>query len=174
MNTPSSSDGHRFTLRKSAKLRHRSLVENLFTSGKGIYEYPLRVVWRVLTEGELAENFRDAVPDRIGPLQMMVTVPKKKRRHAVDRVKMRRRIREAFRLNSPPLVAAVKESAQIRTISLAVVYQASDNLPYARVEQALVKILAKLGRKAGLDAAEPNAGEGASGEECPDDTGRMS
>ncbi len=42
-------------------------------------------------------------PADVGALQMLVTVPKKKRRRAVDRVLMRRRIREAYRINRRPL-----------------------------------------------------------------------
>ena len=93
----------KLTLRKSAKLRHRTLVQDLFQKGKSVYAGPLRVTYRALSGEELKESFRLTVPDRLGPVQFMITVPKKKRRHAVDRVLMRRRIREAFRLQWHPL-----------------------------------------------------------------------
>ena len=92
------SEAVRLTLRKAEKLRHKSLVENLFKEGFSVYEFPLRMQVRALSEDELESSFRNGAPDGIAPLQMLVTVPKKKRRHAVDRVLMRRRIREAYRL----------------------------------------------------------------------------
>ena len=75
----------RYTFPKSERLRHRTLVEGLFAEGKSLYDYPLRLTWRVLSEEALAGCFRDILPSGIAPLQMMVTVPKKKRRKAVDR-----------------------------------------------------------------------------------------
>lgn len=68
----------RLTLRKGEKLRHRSLVEGLFREGNTIYEYPLRLTWRKLSENELEGTFRSHVPERIDSLQMLITVPKKK------------------------------------------------------------------------------------------------
>ncbi len=69
--------------------------------------------------------------------RFLVSVPKKRLRHAVDRVTMRRRIREAYRLNrsliSPDLPA-----------DLAFIYVADKLLPYAKVEHALKRLLASV------------------------------
>lgn len=134
----------RLTLRKSAKLRHRSLIERLFADGESLYAYPLRISARFLSDEDLHANFKDHVPDLIGPVQIMLTVPKKKRRHAIDRVLVRRRVREAFRLNSPDLRAAVSASPYVRTLSLAIIYIADKNEDYARIEKSLRKLLSKL------------------------------
>ena len=78
----------------------------------------------------------------------MITVPKKKRRHAIDRVLMRRRIRESFRLLWHPLRKVIQEDPEIRTLSLAIVYMHNENSDmnyiYASVETALSKIIKKL------------------------------
>ncbi len=134
----------RLTLRKSARLRHRSLVERLFTEGESFYSYPIRITARSLSETALQSNFKDHVPDRIGPVQILLTVPKKKRKHAVDRVLMRRRIREAFRLNSRELRDSISASAKIRTLSLALIYIADTNEDYAKIEKSVRKLLRKL------------------------------
>lgn len=134
----------KFTLRKSAKLRHRTLVQSLFEKGKSVYSGPLRVTYRPLTREQLEESFRVQVPDRMGPVQMMITVPKKKRRHAVDRVLMRRRIREAFRLQYRPLRTLIEDNPDIRTLSLAFVYMQSENLPYEAVAIAMESVMAKI------------------------------
>ena len=129
---------------KDARLHHRSLVEGLFRLGKSFYEFPFRVTWRVLTEEELRKNFRNTVPEGIGEIQMMVTVPKKKRRHAVDRVLMRRRIREAYRLNRRELMEKVSENLDISTLSLGIVYIHDKNLAYSVLEEKMKALLLKL------------------------------
>ena len=138
----------RLTLRKSSKLRHRTLVQDLFSKGKSVYSGPLRITYRTLSAEELKASFRVEVPDLMGPVQFMITVPKKKRRHAVDRVLMRRRIREAFRLQWRPLRKLIADDPGIRTLSLAIVYLHNENSDmesiYAAVGSALSKVRKKL------------------------------
>ena len=138
----------RLTLRKSSKLRHRTLVQDLFSKGKSVYSGPLRITYRALTAEELRASFRVEVPDLMGPVQFMITVPKKKRRHAVDRVLMRRRIREAFRLQWRQLRELIADDPETRTLSLAIVYLHNENSDmesiYAAVGSALSKVRKKL------------------------------
>lgn len=134
-------------LPKSARIHHRSLQEKLFSRGSKLHEYPLKLMWNSLTQEELQENFRDRVPDLIGPVQVLVSVPKKKRRKAVDRVLMRRRIREAFRLNRGPLLEALGELGTVRTLSVGIVYMKEANASYSTVEEKMVKLLARLAGK---------------------------
>lgn len=142
INTP-----QRLTLRKSAKLRHRTLVQDLFQKGKSVYSGPLRVTFRALSEEELKGSFRGAVPDLLGPVQFMITVPKKKRRHAVDRVLMRRRIREAFRLQWRQLKETIQADSAIRTLSLAIVYLDTSNAEMDAIGAAVGSALSKVRKK---------------------------
>lgn len=137
----------RFTLRKSAKLRHRTLVQELFQKGKSVYSGPLRVTFRALSEDDLKDSFREEVPDRIGSVQFMITVPKKKRRHAVDRVLMRRRIREAFRLLWHPLKNQIQADSCIRTLSLAIVYMDTTNAEMETISAAVGSALSKVRKR---------------------------
>lgn len=148
LNAAEAAQHARLTLRKSFKLRHRTLVQGVFEKGKSVYSGHLRIAYRTLNREKLAGSFRGAVPDRIGPLQVMITVPKKKRRHAVDRVLMRRRIREAFRLQCRELRALIENDSDMRTLSLAIIYMSGENEPmseiYAAVGSALGKIIKRL------------------------------
>lgn len=134
----------RFTFPKSERLRHKILVDSLFAQGKSLYEYPLRLVYRQLTDKQLEEAFRIGIPDKIAPLQVMITVPKKKRRHAVDRVLMRRRIREVYRLNRRPLRRIIEHHPELRTLSIAIIYLSDENLPSSRLQSKLQILLTKL------------------------------
>ena len=135
------------TLPKSARLHHSSLTGALFAEGKSLYEFPLRLSWRALTEEELRANFRLAVPPGIGRTQVLVSVPKKKRRKAVDRVLMRRRIREAYRLCRPLLDEALAARPDVRTLSIGFVWLHNENVPYQVVEERMRSLLGRLARK---------------------------
>lgn len=139
----------RLTLRKEEKLRHRTLVDSLFRDGQSLYDFPLRLTWRALSRDALENSFRNGVPPKIGPLQMLITVPKKKRRHAVDRVLMRRRIREAYRLNRIPLKRAVEGNPGIRSLSLAFIYIHDKNIPYSTIERKMGLLIKKMADKIG-------------------------
>lgn len=87
-----------FRLYKIEKLCSKTAVELLFSNykdddriGGAALSYPWRLVWRV------NDNRSDSQPRNIA--QFLITVPKKRVRHAVDRVLLRRRCREAYRLN---------------------------------------------------------------------------
>lgn len=67
----------RYTLKKDEKLRHKRLVDDLFANGKTLYEFPLRLTWRVIDAEELAGSFRSDIPAKVGRIQMLVTVPKR-------------------------------------------------------------------------------------------------
>lgn len=134
-------------LPKSARLHHRSLQEKLFSRGTKLHEYPLKMVWNSLTREELENNFRSRVPDLIGPLQVLVSIPKKKQRKAVDRVLLRRRIREAFRINRGELVKVVAAIPAVRTVSIGIVYMKEEKIGYAEIETKMKILLTRLGEK---------------------------
>lgn len=134
----------RYTLRKDEKLRHKRLVEDLFTEGNTLYDFPLRLTWRLVDANTLANSFRAEIPQKVGNIQMLITVPKKKRRHAVDRVLMRRRIREAYRLNRLPLKDLAESIPNAGTLSLAFIYISDQNLPYSLIESKMKRLLLKL------------------------------
>lgn len=118
-------------LYKKEKLCSTVAVEQLFMRGSGTsgaLDYPLRAVWR-----SNPRRRSDA------PVAFLITVPKKRLRHAVDRVTMRRRIREAYRLQRQ-----VYPMPQGTRIDLAFVYVANRLMPYSAVYAAVGKLLARI------------------------------
>ena len=136
----------RYTLRKDEKLRHSRLVEDLFANGNTLYDFPLRLTWRLTDADELAGSFKADIPRMIGNIQMLITVPKKKRKHAVDRVLIRRRIREAYRLNRLSLKSTAEQLDNIGSPSPAFIYISDKNLPYSLIESKMRHLLSKLER----------------------------
>lgn len=139
---------------KAERLRHKRLVDRLFREGKSFYAYPLRVVYVVDSDRNMLENFKsrrgseDADVSermnrmRVASLQMMVSIPKRKMRHAVDRVWLRRRVREAWRLSRVPLREALTESGLAMSVGL--MYVGSEKLGYKVISHRMSHIIAKL------------------------------
>ena len=74
---------------KSERLSQKSSINELFQRGKSFTDYPLKVIYLKRSKEDFGEM----------PHQILVTVPKKNFKRAVDRNKLKRRIREAYRLN---------------------------------------------------------------------------
>lgn len=76
-----------YTFNKEERLCSRKHLDLLFKNGSSFLLYPFRVSYL----------FIDALPNV--PAQVVINVPKKRYKHAVDRNLLKRRIREAYRLN---------------------------------------------------------------------------
>ena len=122
-------------LYKKQKLCSPTAIAQLFgrqPDTSSALAHPLRAVWRQ-NPGRRSD----------APAQFMISVPKKRLRHAVDRVAMRRRIREAYRLlhQEYPLPEGAR-------IDVAFIYVANTLEPYARIEKAMRRILTALQQQA--------------------------
>lgn len=116
-------------LYKKEKLCSTVAISALFGHAGGVSSmlaYPVKALWRP-NPGRRSDS----------PIQFLISVPKRRLRHAVDRVTMRRRMREAYRLHHQ------QYPMQGRT-DLILVYVANSLLPYAKVEDAICRILAHL------------------------------
>ena len=74
----------RYSLPQSERLRGKTRIDNLFANAKGVLSYPYRALF---------------TPNGEDNSVIMVSIPKRKFKHAVDRNLLRRRTREAYRLN---------------------------------------------------------------------------
>jgi len=79
---------HNFSFPTQEKLKHRKAIEALFSEGKTIHFFPVRVVF------VLGQSESDLC------LQVAFSVSKKKFKRAVDRNRVKRLMREAYRLNA--------------------------------------------------------------------------
>lgn len=119
-------------LYKKEKLCSLTAIDSLFSPIKksvggnnSIMAYPWRAVWR-LNPGRTAD-----CP------QFLITVPKKRLRHAVDRVKMRRRMREAYRLGRFDIPSDAK-------VDIAFIYVADKITDFISAQRSVHKILSRI------------------------------
>lgn len=136
---------------KQERLRHKRLVDRVFSEGKSIYAYPLRMVYCIDTRSSQLAVFRSRhIPEgatpadtldnmRIAPLQMMISVPKRKMKHAVDRVLLRRRIREAWRLTRASIHKTI--SGTDIACSVAIIYVGNEIHDYHTIEAKIRKLI---------------------------------
>ena len=122
--------GH-FTFSKEERLTGKSNIDQLFNRGKSFNLFPFRVFYH------LVENADEPVA------RLLIAIPKKKVHHAVDRNRLRRLVREAYRLNRTAFIA----NLEMKSVHLhfALIYNGeSFDLAYKEVELKIIACLARL------------------------------
>jgi ribonuclease P protein component len=119
----------RATFTKQERLVNRKRIDLLFSGSRSVATYPLRAVYINKVRAE-----EDAV-------QLLISVPKKRFHHAVDRNRVKRQIREAYRKNKWLLYDALPADKQLL---LAFVWLSDRHLPSAEVEHRVVSLLQRV------------------------------
>lgn len=137
----------KYALGKKDRLKSRKQIEQLFKEGRKISVFPFLVHFQagVPTNGHPGKVSRDA-PGRLRQMppsiQIGVGVSGKFFKRAVDRNRIKRLIREAYRLQKQDLCDSVK--ANNRRLNLFFIYTARElpdyQLVYDRMAVALQKI----------------------------------
>lgn len=127
---------HRLT--KAERLSSKAVIERLFSGGNGsMAMFPLRTVWM------LSERSQD---DADVPLvRMLVSIPKKRLHHAVDRNRMKRQVREAFRLNKEILWKALEGTD--KRVDIAFIGITDQLMSSRAVHKSVVKSLVRISEK---------------------------
>lgn len=127
------------TFSKHERLKSRKTIAQLFAVGKGnsFVAYPLRVLW--LDAPTTPPPPSTQLTERDGAAQIAISVPKRAFKTAVARNRIKRQIREAYRLHK----AGFYEKLAGRHVSLMLVYIAKEALPYAEIEAGVKKMIRK-------------------------------
>ena len=112
------------TLPKRERLCSFGALRRLFGEGKGGFVYPLRYV--VYVEGATDAS-----------AEVLFSTPKKFLKRANKRNVVRRRLREAYRLNKEILL----DSGKVFEADIALIYSSKEVLDYQIIENAIKKIL---------------------------------
>lgn len=136
-----------FTLPRSERLRSLKAIRRLFTEGRSGFVYPFRYMF--LVDSAASDAASDAMKDGVlegnavkdvAELEVMFSVPKKFHKRANKRNLLKRRMREAYRLNN----AVLREKALGKSVDLALVYSTKDILSYKTIEHALRRIMGQI------------------------------
>ncbi len=123
----------RYTLTKNEKIKHRKQIEFLFKNAQSFNVYPLRVLYLFAPENDVN-------------VQVGFTVSTRYFKNAVDRNRIKRLMREAYRLQKNDLISKVEKHNK----KLQVFFIFSGNeLPeyavvYTKMEQSLSKLIKNL------------------------------
>ena len=111
------------SLPRTERLRSLGVIRRMFESGESGFIFPFRYVWF-------------AEPDAEQSVEVMFSVPKKFHKRAYKRNLLRRRAKEAYRLQKQ----IVHNGAQVN-LDLALIYSSKEVLPYKTVANAVRRIL---------------------------------
>ncbi len=118
------------TFGKSEKLKKKKYFDTLFEKGKGITVYPIRMIF--IPFNELYFTGSEKLPKKT---QVAFSAPKKRFKNAVDRNRIKRQMREAYRLN---------KSLLTKPHAILWVYLPKEKLDYSDIEKAIQKGLKKI------------------------------
>jgi len=118
-------------LGKKYKLCSHTLIKAIFEEGKTIKQYPLRTI-TLAVEPDLTK----------AAFQLVISVPKRNFKKAHDRNRIRRQLKEAFRLNKGALEEKLIEQKQ--QIALFIVYTERTALEYKVLESKMKKLIQQI------------------------------
>ncbi|MCX6352839.1 MAG: ribonuclease P protein component [Bacteroidetes bacterium] len=129
----------RLTFKKQERLCSRKIIDSLFTGGgvSSAFCFPLKAVWRVC-----------ALPENV-PAQILFVVSKKNFKKAHDRNRIRRRLKEIYRLNKSNFFLPLAEKKL--QLAVVVMYTSKEELDYSQLQQPLINLLNKI-----LESAQQN------------------
>ncbi|NDI98497.1 ribonuclease P protein component [Flavobacterium sp. LaA7.5] len=123
----------RYTYPKHEKLKSRNTIDRMFSEGKSVSKYPLRLVYVPM------ENADE------GMIKMGVSVSKKNFKKAVDRNYFKRLLRETYRLNKHMLTEKLTQPTAFMFF-----YQTKDRLTYEEIHTKTIQLFEKFIAQEGL------------------------
>lgn len=125
----------KYTLSKDEKLKSRKSIGLLFSSGKVIFKYPLRVNFHIY------ENTPDNTQAVI--IKSAFSAPKRKFKRAVDRNRIKRLMKESYRINKYDILSVVNTSRNIQ-IEILWTYIAEEILTLKQIDKSIKWVLEKI------------------------------
>lgn len=121
----------RFTFDKKERLSGTKRIDALFEKGKSFISYPLRVIYLVNEESEHKE------------CAVLISVPKKRIKKSTHRNRIKRLIRESYRLNKKLINKELNSNVDIDTksVDVAFIYVKDTTSDFPDIQKAMQKAL---------------------------------
>jgi len=123
----------RYTLSKDGRLKSRKVIEHLFKEGKAFSIFPLRVIYMTTFPESLIIDSK---------LQAGFSVSTKNFKKAVDRNRIKRLMKEAYRLQKNPLVVQLENSD--KKIAVFFIYTGNDTPDYELIYEKMDSSIKRL------------------------------
>ncbi len=120
-----------FSFLKIERLCSKTAIDALFANGKSKTQFPIKLIYKL---AEFESPF---------PIRAMFVVPKKKHKRANKRNIIKRRMREAYRLNKQTLYDSVGNTKY----DIMFVYLSNEESDYAFIESKMVLLINQMGGK---------------------------
>lgn len=117
-------------LSKEERLRSKRAIDRLFQKGKSFFLFPFRIHY--LSSNEILACHS----------QTLITVSKKNFKSAVERNKVKRLVREAYRKNKHSLLDHLDKHD--RSMAFGLIYVGETIMDYEEIERKLILILQRL------------------------------
>ncbi len=118
------------TFAKEERLYEKKLIDQLFKNGKSFFVFPFKVLYMPLTtDGQLLPK-------------VLISAPKRNFKRAVDRNRIKRLMREAYRRNKSVLCG--EEEGSRHQLLIGLIYTAKVEMDYVEIERKIILILQQL------------------------------
>lgn len=119
----------KFNYPKNEKLKSKNTIDLLFSEGKSVTKFPLRLVY---VENQNSEE----------KLQIGFSVSKRYFKKAVDRNHFKRLLREAYRLNKYGLLENLE-----KPYAMMLLYQTKDQLSFEEIQEKTIALFEKFAKE---------------------------
>jgi ribonuclease P protein component len=118
-------------------LKSKNVIEQVYANGTSVTSFPLRAV------------FLEQEQDKQEPTAtILISVAKKRFRHAIDRNLVKRRIREAYRTSKHPFIEALENKE--KKMAVAILYIDTKHNSTEFIRKKMARLLESIIQKAGL------------------------
>ena len=124
----------KFTLSKEERLSWKRYIDLLFEKGQSFIAFPLRVVYLPIEE--------EIMPTKAS---ILISVSKKRFKHAVKRNFIKQQVREAYRVRKYDLIDPLTEKG--KQMLVAFIYLDKEIHPAATIDKAMAKAIRLLCEK---------------------------
>lgn len=132
---------------KAERICSKLTIDQLFGGGNAsMAAYPLRAVYRTMSNPvQPATNDNTSKVSTVPPISILISVPKRRFHRAVDRNRMKRLVREAYRLDKLQLSQQMADAGLHLDIAFICI---AETLPTGvQVTQSVQKILRRISEK---------------------------